>query len=628
MLGIVVFCTYIPALHNDFVNYDDHAYVTENTQVQSGLTWAGIKWAFGSSAAGNWHPLTWMSHMLDCQLYGLHPWGHHLTNVLLHTADTLLLFMVLTRMTGALWRSLLVAGLFGLHPLHVQSVAWIAERKDVLSTLFWMLTLWFYAVYTEKVKTQQRHAGLYYGLTIVFFTMGLMSKPMLVTLPGVLLLLDFWPLEMWKFKSASRLLAEKIPFLLLAIATSTVTLIVQKSGGAMTTIEKLPFLARLENVLVAYARYLGKLFWPENLAILYPYHTMWPALVVGLSGLLLLSVSLLAIARRRRSPFLLVGVFWFIGTLVPVIGLVQVGEQSVADRYMYIPMIGTLIAIIWGVHELVCRWRYANLVFPAAAIMVAVPCLLVTRQQISYWKNSETLFRRDLAVAGGNPTAHYKLAVALNEKADVDGAYQEFQEVLNLDPDNPYALYGMGIILMNKGRLDEAARRFQGTLKKMPDFAKAHNELGVVLGRQGKLDEAITQYQETLKLDPDWLEVHNSLGVAYARTGRLDEAIHEFQAALKLDPENIGALYNLGLAFNSQGKLDDAIALFQKVLQLKPDYADAHNNLGLAFSRQGRLDDAIDQFQAALAINPNHVRARQNLDAALKVKVGQSGTNP
>jgi tetratricopeptide (TPR) repeat protein len=622
MLGILVFGTYLPALNNDFVNYDDHSYVTENTHVQSGLTEAGIKWAFQSSDGGNWHPLTWMSHMLDCELYGMHPWGHHLTNVLLHTADTLLLFLVLRRMTGARWRSWLVAALFGLHPLHVQSVAWIAERKDVLSTLFWMLTLCSYTIYTGLAKTQPRQAALYYLSTLAFFAVGLMCKPMLVTLPAVLLLLDFWPLARCHVRDLGRLLAEKIPFLLLSIAASVVTYFVQKSGGAVTTFDKLALPGRLENALVAYARYLGKMFWPENLAVLYPLPKGWPVAVVLLSGFLLLFVSILAIKLWRRCPFLLVGWFWFLGTLVPVIGLVQVGEQSMADRYMYVPMIGLLIAIIWLTHGLCSRFNVRNHVQAAAAIAVLIPCLFLTRQQIGFWKNSETLFRHDLAVAGDNPTAHYKLGVALNEEGEADEALQHFQAVLDLHPDDIHALYAMGVILANKGQLDEATRLFQQTLKQNPDFAGSHYELGLMLGRQGRLDEAIGQYQEAIRINPGWFDAHNSLGIAYARSGRVDEAISQFQAAVNLEPENVGALYNLGLAFNSKGRLDDAIALFQKVLQLKPDFADAHNNLGLAYSRSGRLDAAVAQFQAALTINPNHARARQNLEAALRMKAG------
>ncbi|MGA3284793.1 MAG: tetratricopeptide repeat protein [Verrucomicrobiota bacterium] len=645
LLGIVVFGTFYPAINNDFVSYDDKAYVAENAHVQPGLTWEGIKWAFRSSTASNWHPLTMMSHMIDCQLYGLHPWGHHLTNVLLHTANTLLLFMVLSRMTGATWRSLVVAGLFGLHPLQVQSVAWIAERKNVLSTLFWMLTLLCYAkavasgqwpvtrTGTAPAPIRSRvtcHPSLFYWLALLFFTLGLLSKPMLVTLPCVLLLLDYWPLERWKHESIGKLLVEKVPFLLLSGLASVVTIMVQKSGGGVATLEKLPFSLRLENALVSYGRYLGKLFWPENIAVLYPYPRGWPASVVLWSSLMLLGVSILVVALRRQRPYLPMGWFWFVGTLVPVIGLVQVGEQSMADRHMYVPMIGMLILVAWGLPELIGRWRYGTVVLSTSAAASAILCLFITRQQIGYWKDAETLFRRDLAVTGDNRTAHYELGTALDKKGNLDGAFYQLQETLKLEPDNVYTLYALGFVATKKGQLDEAIQFFQEALKLKPDYADAHYSFGVALGKKGRLNEAISQYQEVLRLDPDYFGVHNNLGVAFARKGQLDEAIGQFQAALKLDPKDVGALYNVGLAFYRKGQLDEAIASFRKALELKPDNADAHNNLGLALSKKGRLDEAISQFQEALRLDPNHVSARDNLAVFSKLKGARPAppTNP
>jgi tetratricopeptide (TPR) repeat protein len=668
LLGTLVFGTFFPAVNNNFVNYDDLTYVTENIHVQQGLTWAGIRWAFCSSTASNWHPLTWLSHMLDCQLYGLHPRGHHLTSVLLHTTNTILLFMVLSRMmglrrdglqpscgsptpnasqtavappvatappAGAMWRSLWVAVLFGLHPLHVQSVAWIAERKDVLSTFFMMLTLLAYARYVELVKSQNRKCWLVYVLTLLFFALGLMSKPMLVMLPFVMLLLDYWPLGRvarlhdvsarqasggWRVASIRRLVVEKIPFILLSVVSCVVTFLAQKSGGAVTSFERVSFGARMGNALVSYVRYLGKMFWPENLAILYPHPGEWPAWVVLWSCLMLLGISILVVVLRQQRPYLPVGWFWFLGTLVPVIGLVQVGEQSMADRYMYVPMIGVLILVAWSLHELLVRCRYGMVVLSATATASAILCLFITRQQIGYWKDSETLFRHELAVAGDSPTAHYKLGVALNEKGDLDEAFRHFQEMLRLDPNNFPALYAMGVICSAKGQLDEAIPLFQEVIKLKPDYAEAHYRLGVALGQKGRWDEAISQYQEALQLNPNYFDAHISLGTAFGRKGQLDEAISQFQAALKLDPKNIGALYNLGTAFNGKGQPDAAIVSFQKVLELKPDYADAHNNLGLAFSRKGQLDEAINQFQEALRLDPDHIKARNNLTATLKIK--------
>ena len=664
LLGSVVLWTFFPVIDNDFVNYDDGVYVTENIQVQQGLTWEGIGWAFSSSTASNWHPLTWLSHMMDCQLYGLQPWGHHLTSVLLHTANVLLLFVVLTRMmglrrddpqqpydsppwnanktanaaiaatapqAGATWRNLLVAALFGLHPLHVQSVAWVAERKDVLSTLFWLLTLIAYTRYVTSDKWQVTrttsflsrvtcHVSPYYFLALFFFICGLMSKPMLVALPCVLLLLDCWPLERWKHKSIGMLVAEKAPFFLLAVIASVVTFMVQKSGGAVGTVEEVPWFVRMGNALVSYSRYLGKMFWPVNLAVLYPHPGRWPAWVVLLSGLLLLGISVLVVALRRQRPWLPVGWFWFVGTLVPVIGLVQVGEQSMADRYTYVPMIGVLILFAWGIHELTGRWRYRRVVLFTVATAVVLPCILLTRQQIGYWKDSETLFRRAIAVAGSSRTACYKLGVALGKQGHFDEAISQFQAALKLEPNDLNVLYALGMAWNGKGRLDEAIASFQEVLRLKPDYADAHNNLGFVLSRKGRLDEAISQYQEALRLKPDYVNVRNNLGVALGRKGRLDEAIEQFQEALRLEPHNVGVLYNLGLALNGKGRLDDAIASFREVLKLKPDYADAHDNLGLVLGKEGRWDEAISQFQEVLRLDPNNAGTRSNLAARLRMK--------
>jgi tetratricopeptide (TPR) repeat protein len=629
LLVITVFWTFFPAIHNDFVNYDDIAYITENSHVQTGLTWESIKWAFETSTASNWHPLTWLSLMVDCGLYGLHPQGHHLTNVLLHTANTLLLFLVLRRMTGAIWRSLWVAALFGLHPLHVESVAWAAERKDVLSTLFWLLTLWSYAKFAEGAKLRNGRAGYFYGLTLVLFTMGLMSKPMVVTLPFALLLLDYWPLARipdYRLKMADikPLLVEKIPFILLSAVASVITYSVQKSGGAMTTFDRLPFMLRAENTTVSYVRYLGKFFWPENLAVLYPMPREWPLWTVVSSGLVLLGITIMVLALRRSRSHLPVGWFWFIGTLVPVIGLVQVGGQSMADRYMYVPMIGVLIMIAWSVPEWFKPWQYGKVVVPVATTASAVLCLFITRQQIGYWKDSETLFQHDIAVAGDTPTAEYKLGVFLSNKGDLDGAARHFQENLKLRPDDYHALYALGIISGKKGQFEDAVLYYQAVVKLKPDYAEAHYNLGADLGKLGRLEMAINEYQEALRYNPDYFEAHLSLGVALARSGQFDEALKNFQAAHDLKPENIVALYNLGLAFHSTGQLDQSITTFQRIIELDPGNADVHNNLGLVLREKGQLDEAIGQFQEALRLNPNHVKARYNLDQTSQMK----GTMP
>jgi tetratricopeptide (TPR) repeat protein len=381
-----------------------------------------------------------------------------------------------------------------------------------------------------------------YFLALIFFACGLMSKPMLVTLPCVLLLLDYWPLERWKNKSAGVLVAEKAPFFLLAVIASVVTFMVQQSGGAM---EKVPLFLRIGNALVSYGRYLGKMFWPVNLAVLYPLPARWPAWVVLLSGLLLLGISVLVVALRRQHPCLPVGWFWFVGTLVPVIGLVQVGEQSMADRYTYVPMIGLFILFTWGIHELTGRWRYRRVVLSTVATAAVLLCILLTRQQIGYWKDSETLFRHEIAVTGGSRTAYYKLGIALGKKERFDEAISQFQEALRLEPNSFNVLYALGISWSGKGRLDEAIAAFQAVLRLKPDYADAHNNLGLMLGRKGRLDEAISQFQETLRLKPNDVGARNNLGVALGMKGQVDEAISQFQQALRLNPNLADARNNL-----------------------------------------------------------------------------------
>ncbi len=611
-------------VHNyDFVNYDDPGYVSENPQVQAGLTCDSILWAFTTGHKSNWHPLTWFSHMLDCQLFGTNPDWHHLTNLLLHIANTLLLFGVLKRMTGALWASAFVAAAFGLHPLHIESVAWVAERKDVLSTLFWMLTI---AAYLRYVR---RPGKAKYLLTLSVFALGLMAKPMLVTLPFVLLLLDYWPLGRFqpekavknvnrrKLKSVNThsqqrfscgLIREKVPFFLLSAVSSVATFLVQQSGGAVKRIEAIPIMVRIANASISYLKYIGKMIWPSRLAVFYPHPgdrlPMWLAAV---AALLLLAISIWVIRLAPKRKYLPVGWLWYLGTLVPVIGLVQVGGQALANRYAYVPLIGLFIIIAWGLGDLLEKWRYQKTVLGASAIMVLLALAVCTHLQLHHWRNSETLFEHAIEVTNNNHVAHCNLGAAIAKQGRLDEAISHYRQALHIKPRYAGAHYNLGTALQSQGKLDEAISHFHQALRVDPNYAEAHNNLGISLRAQGKLGEAASHYRQALRLKPDFAEAHNSLGNMLATQGNLDEAISHFRQALGTKPNFAEAHYNLGIALKSQGKLDEAISHFYQALQAKPDFPEAHDNLGTAFKLQGKLDEAVSHFRQALQARPNWI---------------------
>ena len=568
LLVVAVLLVFGRTLRYDFVNYDDDQYFYANPQVQHGLTGSSVAWAFQSTYAANWHPLTWLSLMLDVEMFGPGPAGPHLTNLLLHAANTVLLFLLLRRMTGAYWRSAFVAALFGLHPLHVESVVWVSERKDVLSGLFFMLTLLMYARYVQGVtsgtwrvtRTEAatavpdtsrvtRHTSLFYVLALLFFALGLMSKPMLVTLPFVLLLLDYWPLERFAIcdlRFAIRSLAwEKIPFFVLSATSCVVTFVAQK--GAVQPLAHISLGIRAVNATVSYARYLYKMFWPVNLAIPYPHHGYWPFWLFGLSAALILAAVMFAIQFRRKFPFLITGWFWYLGMLVPTIGLVQVGMQSMADRYTYLPLIGVFILLAWGAGELFERWRLPTLAIRGLALLILTASTVRTMDQLRYWQNSGTLFCHTIAVTKNNHIAY--------------------------------------------------------------------NNLGEYYFCQGQLDEAIDDYCKAIQIRPSYDDALNNLGAALAVKGELDEAIARIREAIRYSPDRADAYYNLGNVFIMQHKLDEAAIAYTEALRLKPDYPEAHNNLANVLLTQGHRDAAVQHYREALRLNPGHEGAKRQLRA-------------
>lgn len=625
---------YERVLECGFTNYDDPNYIVKNSHVTTGLSAGNVAWAFTTGHASNWHPLTWISHMLDCQLFGLNPAGHHLANLLFHLFDVLLLFAVMRRMTGALWRSACVAALFAWHPLHVESVAWLSERKDVLSALFWLLAMWTYLGYVKRLAVRDPGAKSYYALTLFFFVCGLMSKPMVVTLPFAFLLMDYWPLaripggQTAEFDSGtttehgfgqlsfSRAVLEKTPMLALALAASVVTFLVQQHGGAVSSLETIPLPERAENALVAYVRYLGKLFCPANLSIYYPFQHDLPAWQWAGAILLLAAISWLAIAWRQRHPFFITGWLWFVGTLVPVIGLVQVGMQSMADRYMYLPSIGLFIAVVWGAGEIIQRRPVFRIPAMAAGTAALAACVVLTVVQTAYWRNSITLFSHAILVTKDNVVAYVNLGEAYDAEGRSAEAKQEFMKALQINPESASTLNGMGAVYAHGGNRSDAVKYFESALRKQPFFGDAHYNLGNVLAGEGKYAEAAEQYAEAVRAKPESADAHNNLGAMLFKLGRLDEAKKEFQLALKANPDLAEAEDDLGALYMKEGKLDEARKHYAEAVRIDPNSAHAQNRLGFLMAKSGRIDLAVPHLLKAAELEPANSAAFRDLAAA------------
>lgn len=654
--GIVV--VYIKVQNFDFVGYDDKLYVTQNQYVQKGISTEGIKWAFTTFHAANWHPLTWLSHMLDCEVYGLNPAGHHWTNVLFHISNTILLFLILFRMTGAIWRSAFVTALFALHPLHVESVAWIAERKDVLSTFYGLLAIAAYYRYVKKSSAK------YYILVIALLSLSLMAKPMLVTIPFVLLLLDFWPLKRFQYqrdfslesektygdaiRRHHRIIIEKIPLFIPVVILCIVTFIAQKSEGAVKAIGALPLKCRIANAIVSYVSYVLKAIWPHKLAVSYPHpgNTLPSWQIIG-GALMIVAACYWAIRAAKKYPYIPFGLFWYLGTLVPVIGLVQVGNQAMADRYTYIPLIGIFIIVSWGISDFFKKWGFQKIFLGIFAVILLFALSWKTFIQLNTWENGIALFEHAVSVTKNNYQAHNNLGIAY-EPIDLDKSLFHYKAALKINPNYAMSLYNLGNIFLQQDRIDAAVNHYFKALHIKPDYMAALNNLGEALVKKGDYDkaiyyfktalrtelkkanarmnlanvlflkgnsdEAISQYKKILQTDSENANTHYNLACVLSSQNKINEAVLHYNETLRIDPKYSKAHYNLGNILLHQGKMKEALIHYAKTINFRPDYVQAYNKIGIILLKQGKLKKADVFFSKALQLDPNFSEARTNLD--------------
>ena len=624
-LAGATFGVYWQVLRSDFVNFDDPIYVTENEYVNTGFSLENIRWAFTAGKVSYWHPLTWFSHMLDCELYGLRPGLHHLTNLIIHVANGLLVFLVFRAMTGAVWRSAFVAAVFALHPVNVDSVAWIAERKNVLSTLFWLLTMWGYVSYVRRGG-----AGRYL-VTLLLFVLGLLSKPMLVTLPFVMLVLDYWPFgrldsggEGSQAKAGERrsqifrLVWEKVPFFIFSgISVYLSSLSVRRLGITIST-DLVPMKLRIGQGLVSYVSYLGKLILPRGLAVFYPYPegvAVWQSAGAFLF-LVFLTFLLVWVFRRKRYPA--VGWLWYVGTLVPVIGLVQAGLwPATADRWLYVPTIGVFVAAAWGVGEFVGRLRLRRIAAGVAAGICICALMICTWVQLGYWRSGFTLFTRTLEVTKDNYIAHLNLGNEYLREKDNNEAIAHYKRTIELHRDYVEAHYNLGIALGLERRYGEAIEAYRTVLRLKEKHGRTFFYLATALAKTGHVDEAISYYEKQLEIDAKDMEALNNFGLALVKKGRYEEAIEHYNKALELEPESAGVLTNLGGALGKAGRVEEEIACYRKALDLKSDFTAAHYNLAKALAGQGKSEEAIVEYSEALRLRPDDMEAHYGLGLAL-----------
>jgi len=640
-IAVAVGAVYGQLVKSDFINFDDPEYVVSNPHVSEGMTSDGLRWAFTESHSSNWHPLTWLSHMLDCTLFGLDAGRHHAVNVMFHVLNALLLFLLLDRMTNRLLPSMVVAAIFAVHPLNVEPVAWIAHRKDMLGAFFWLVTTFLYVRYAESPSPRR------YIMVVLAFAAGLLCKPMLVTLPFTLLLLDFWPLARgraacdsspqpprFSVRPLGALLLEKAPLLAMSVALCAVTLFVQRDGGAVIGFANLELVDRASNAAVSYVRYMGKMVWPSGLSVLYPHPnlsggTAWTSWQSWGAVVLLLGITVLVVRFRARG-YLFTGWFWFVGTLLPVIGLIQVGSQAMADRYVYLPMIGLLLAAVWGLNDMQLITRS----FPKLAATLAVAGLwafiMVSWAQAAHWRDSITLYTHSLRVAPGPPALYYNLALAQEEADAPRDAVANYREALRVHPHYVEAMTNLARLLATMGRVEEAQAQLERAIRIDPDHASAYIHLGnLMVGRQ-QIDEAEKLYREALRLLPGHIGATINLGNALHMLGRVEEARAQLEIALERAPNNPLVHNSIGNCFMVLADPKEAARHYRAAMRVAPNYFSAVNNLGIALKSLGQWQEAAEVFERALVLQPDYVNAERNLAfVRQKVESGDSAVeNP
>ena len=625
LLALFCIVVYYKVTGFDFINLDDDIYVYENAMVTAGLSAKSIAAAFASFHATNWHPITWISHQLDVSLFGSNAGSHHAMNVALHIANSILLFFLLSGMTADRWKSAIAAAVFAIHPTHVESVAWIAERKDVLSTLFMLLAFFAYWRYTRDIANKQR-----YWLTVLLFAIGLMAKPMLVTFPFLLLLLDYWPLKRideFRWANLRPVIVEKIPFLILSATSAVVTIVAQKSGGAVQSFETFSLQDRISNAIVSYEKYVGMMFYPANLGVWYPFDKNLTGLEVGGSAIFLIVVSAICIWQIRKRPYLFVGWFWFVGTLIPVIGIVQVGRQGLADRYTYIPYIGLSVAVIWLFAEFAERFR-VPVVARGAVAGVAVAILgVVAYGQVSYWKNSETIYTRTLKVTENNYLVEANFCRYLDQLNRLDEASRHCSSAVAIDPRGVDGLNTLGDVQLKQGKLDDARQNFQKVTEIDSNYSLAYANLGIIETRSENFEAAINYFDEAVSHDAAGsfdagrrADAYASIGSSALAKKKYDMSVKAYERAIDAVPNNGDFQRNLATSYRLLGRPEDAIRMIESLIQKTPNSPEAYNTLGIIYAEQNRMPEAIVQFQRALQINPGFSPAQSNLKKALESK--------